>query len=351
MEKLNSIFVIMAAFVRDWLKALDVNVIVSDVVMALVYFVAAIIFVLLNALILVWMERRVAGYFQERLGPNRIGPFGLLQTLNDTIKLLGKEAIMPKAADKWVYKLAPILIFTTATLLYAVIPYGKGMTAIDINVGLFYFIAISSTTTIALLMAGWSSNNKYSLLGGMRTVAQMISYEIPLVFSALGVVMLVGSLNLSDIVNAQKHMWFILLQPVAFLIFFIAGTAELNRAPFDLPEGEQELVAGYHTEYTGMKFALFFLAEYANLVSISALCTTLFLGGWQGPFFPSWIWFVLKVYFLIFVFMWVRWTYPRIRIDHMMKFNWKFLLPLSIANILVTGIGVKLYQYWQVIGR
>lgn len=351
MEMLNNIFVLIAAFVKNWLLGMEVNTIVTNVAMGLLYFVGAIIFVLLNALILVWMERRVAGYFQERRGPNRIGPFGLLQTLNDTVKLIGKEDIMPRAADKWVWKIAPIAIFTTATMLYAVIPYGKGMTAMDSNVGLFYFLAISSTSTIALLMAGWGSNNKYSLLGGMRTVAQMISYEIPLIFSTLGVVMLVGSLKLQDIVQAQNHMWFILLQPVAFVIFFIAGTAELNRAPFDLPEGEQELVAGFHTEYTGMKFALFFLAEYANLVSISALCTTLFLGGWQGPFFPSWIWFVVKVYILIFIFMWVRWTYPRIRIDHMMRFNWKFLLPLSIANILVTGIGIKIYQYYQLLWR
>lgn len=350
MEKLN-VFVSIAAFFRNWLQGLEVSAVITDIGMALVYFVAALIFVLLNALILVWMERKVAAGFQERRGPNRIGIFGLLQTMNDTVKLLGKEDITPRAADKLIFKLAPVLVFTTATMLYAVIPFGNGMAAIDINVGLFYFLAISSTTTIALLMAGWGSNNKYSLLGGMRSVAQMISYEIPLVFSVLGVVMLVGSLNLSDIVAAQKHTWFILLQPVAFLIFFISGTAELNRAPFDLPEGEQEIVAGFHTEYTGMKFALFFLAEYANLVSISALCATLFLGGWQGPFLPSWVWFIGKTYFMIFVFMWVRWTFPRIRIDKMMKFNWKFLLPLSIANILVTGIGIKLYQYYQIIGR
>lgn len=319
--------------------------------MTVIYFIGALVFVLLNVLILVWMERRVAGFFQERVGPNRIGPFGLLQTVNDTVKLIGKESIIPKAADRAVFMIAPVLIFASAMMLYAVIPFGKGIVFANINVGLFYFVAVGSTTTIALLMAGWGSNNKYSLLGGMRTIAQIISYEIPLMFSMLGVVMLAGSLNLSEIVNAQKNTWFVLLQPVSFVIFFIAATAELNRGPFDLPEAEQELVGGYHTEYTGMRFALFFLSEYANLLSISALAATLFLGGWQGPFLPSWMWFLVKVYFVIFLFMWVRWTYPRIRMDWLMKLNWKFLLPLSIINILATGIGIKICQYFQAAGR
>lgn len=319
--------------------------------MILFYFIAALGFVLVNVIFLVYMERRVAGFFQERVGPNRVGPFGLLQTVNDTVKLLGKESIIPKAADKMVFKIAPIAIFAASIMLYAVIPYGKGLTVTNLNVGLFYFIAISSIATIAILMAGWGSNNKYSLLGGMRTVAQMISYELPLIISTIGVVMISGSLNLSDIIGAQNKIWFILVQPLAFIIFLIAGTAELNRGPFDLPEAEQELIGGYHTEYTGIRFSLFFLAEYANLLSVSALAATLFLGGWHGPFLPSWMWFIIKVYLMVFVFMWIRWTFPRIRIDHMMKFNWKYLLPLSIANILLTGIGIKIYQYFLTIGR
>ncbi len=315
-----------------------------DIGMIALYFVLVLVFVLLNVLILVWMERRVAGFFQERLGPNRVGPFGLLQTVNDTVKLLGKESIIPQAADRAVFKIAPIAIFTTAIALYAVVPFGKNLTVVNPNIGLFYFISLSSTTTISILMAGWGSNNKYSLLGGMRTVAQIISYEIPMVLSLLGVVMMVGSLNLSEIVNAQKGLWYILLQPVAFVIFIIAATAELNRAPFDMPEAEQELVGGYHTEYTGMRFALFFLSEYANLFSLSALAATLFLGGWQGPLLPGWAWFIIKVYFMIFLFMWIRWTYPRARLDHMMKLNWKLLIPVALVNILLTGVGIKLFQ-------
>lgn len=320
-------------------------------VLILLYFIAALVFVLVNVIFLVYMERRVAGFFQERLGPNRIGPFGLLQTVNDTVKLLGKESIIPKAADKMVFKIAPIAIFTASIMVYAAIPFGKGLNVTNLNVGLFYFIAISSTATISILMGGWGSNNKYSLLGGMRTVAQMISYELPLMFSTIGVVMIAGSLNLSDIITAQNQTWFILVQPLAFIIFLIAGTAELNRGPFDLPEAEQELIGGYHTEYTGIRFALFFLAEYANLLSVSALAVTLFLGGWQGPLVPSWIWFIMKVYLMVFIFMWIRWTFPRIRMDHMMKFNWKYLLPLSIVNIFLTGIGIKIYQYFLMIGR
>jgi NADH-quinone oxidoreductase subunit H len=324
---------------------------IIDFIIGLAYFVGELGFVLLNVLVLVWLERRVAGFFQERLGPNRVGPFGLLQTVNDTVKLLGKESIIPQAADRMVYKLAPMVIFTTAIALYAVIPFGKGFVAADTSIGLFFFISFSSTTVISILMAGWGSNNKYSLLGGMRTVAQIISYEIPLVLSMLGVVMLVGSLNLSEIANAQKSIWYVALQPVAFVIFLIAGTAELNRAPFDMPEAEQELVGGYHTEYSGMRFALFFLSEYANLFSISAIAATLFLGGWQGPGFPSFFWFMIKVYAMILVFMWFRWTFPRLRMDQMMKLNWKILIPLALVNILLTGVGIKMYQYYQMIGR
>lgn len=321
-----------------------------DIGMVIWSFAAVLVFVLLNVLILVWMERRVAGLFQERLGPNRIGPLGLLQTVNDTVKLLGKESIIPRAADKTIFKLAPIIIFTTAIALYAVMPFGKNLTVVSPGIGLFYFISLSSTTTISILMAGWGSNNKYSLMGGMRAVAQIISYEIPMVLSMLGVVMISGSLNLGEIVNAQKGVWYILVQPVAFIIFLVAAVAELNRGPFDMPEAEQELVGGYHTEYTGMRFALFFLSEYANLFSLSALGATLFLGGWQGPFLPGFVWFILKVYIMIFIFMWIRWTYPRARLDQMMKFNWKLLIPLALVNLLFTGTVIKVLQYFGIMG-
>jgi NADH-quinone oxidoreductase subunit H len=218
----------------------------------------------------------------------------------------------------------------------------------DLNIGIFYFIAIGSTATISILMGGWASNNKYALIGGMRAVAQMISYEVPMVFSLLGVVMLTGSLKMSDIVEAQKTMWFIIPQFVAFIIYYIAATAEINRAPFDLAEGEQELVAGYFIEYSGIRWALFMMAEYANMVAVSAIAVTLFLGGWNAPFgwtfLPGFVWFLIKIYLMLFTFLWVRWTLPRMRVDHLMHFGWKFLIPVSLANIVVTGIGIYVYR-------
>ena len=239
----------------------------------------------------------------------------------------------------------PHVFYYRAVLLYAVIPMGKDMAVVDLNVGLFYFISVGSLSTICILMAGWGSNNKWSLLGAMRSVAQMISYEIPLAFSLLGVVMIAGSLNLSDIVAAQHKLWFILLQPIAFVTYFIAATAELNRGPFDMPEAEQELTAGAYTEYTGMRWALFFLAEYTNLVAVSALASTLFLGGWQGPWLPSWIWIIMKTYLVMLIFMWMKWTFPRIRMDHLMSFSWKVLIPVSLVNIVLTGAGIEFFQW------
>lgn len=344
--KTDSIFTTVWNFIVYVFQLFAHNSIIIDLVNGVLYFAAVALFIILNVLILTWMDRRIAGFFQERLGPNRNGPFGLLQSIYDTVKLIGKGAIIPRKVDKLVYNLAPMLIFMTTVLLYAVLPYGKKLTIVNINVGVLYFIAISSTTTIAILMSGWGSNNKYSLLGGMRTVAQIISYEIPFAFSILGIVMISGSMNLTDIVQAQKGIWFILIQPLAFVIFIITALAELNKSPFDFPEAEQELTAGFYTEYSGMRFALIFLAEYANIFSMAAIGATLFLGGWQGPLLPSWLWFLLKVYLMIFVIMWIRWTMPRIRLDRMMKLNWKVLIPLSILNIFLTGIGIKLYQYF-----
>jgi NADH-quinone oxidoreductase subunit H len=325
--------------------------VLTDAVMGLISFIAVAALLTVNIIVILWVDRRGASFFQERLGPNRVGPFGLLQSVNDAVKLIGKESIIPAAADKRVFKLAPVIIFTVTVILYGFLPYGKGMSPVNLSAGLLFFIALSSTSTIAILMAGWGSNNKYSLLGGMRTVAQVISYEIPLAFSMLGVVMLSGSLNLGQISAAQHGIWFIFLQPIAFVIFLISALAELTRSPFDMTEAEQELIAGYHTEYSGMRFALFFMAEYANLFSVAALGATLFLGGWSGPILPGYLWFIGKTWVMVFLILWLRWTFPRARIDKMMKFNWKFLIPLSILNILLTGVGIKLYQYFTAVGR
>jgi NADH-quinone oxidoreductase subunit H len=345
MDIINNIFINGSELIKSILSALGFGSFLINMVMAVVYFVAVAAVVTFNIIIIVWMDRRVASLFQERIGPNRVGPFGILQSLVDAVKLIGKESIIPAAVDKTVYKIAPIFIFTVTFMMYAVLPYGKDMSAVNLNLGILYFIAVSSTSPIAILMAGWSSNNKYSLLGGMRTIAMVVSYEIPLAFSMLGIVMITGTLNLNEIVASQSSVWNIVLQPVAFVIFIIAALAELNRSPFDMTEAEQEIVAGFHTEYSGMRFALFFMAEYANLFVVSALGVTLFFGGWHGPILPSWLWFMLKSYAMIFFILWIRWTMPRARIDKMMKFNWKFLIPLSIANVLVTGVGIKLIQF------
>ena len=351
MEILNHLFLYVTDFLKYLMNLLGFGITLTNVVLSIVYFVAILGLITINIIIILWIDRRVASFFQERLGPNRVGPFGLLQSVNDAVKLIGKESIIPKEVDRVVYKLAPMFLFTITVMLYVVLPYGKGMSPVNINVGILYFIAISSTSTITILMAGWGSNNKYSLLGGMRTVAQIISYEIPMAFSMVGIVMLNGTLNLTQIVEAQKGIWNIALQPIAFIIFFISALAELNRAPFDMAEAEQEIIAGYHTEYSGMRFAIFFMAEYANLFSVSALGATVFLGGWQGPFLPSWVWFFGKVFAMILLILWIRWTFPRFRIDKMMNFNWKFLIPVSIVNILVTGIGIKVYQYILMVWR
>lgn len=344
MNWMNDVFINGSEWIRGILNWIGFGETFTSLIMSVVYFAAVAALIIFNVIMLLWIDRRVSSFFQERLGPNRVGPFGLLQALVDAVKLLGKESIMPSAVDKLVYKIAPIFTFTVTIMLYAVLPYGYGMSAVNINVGILYFTAISSTSAIAILMAGWSSNNKYSLLGGMRTVAQVISYEIPLCFSMLGVVMITGTLNLNEIVTAQSQVWNVFLQPVAFIIFVIAALAELNKAPFDLIEAEQELVAGFHTEYSGMRFALFYMAEYANIFVVAGLGVTLFFGGWQGPILPSWMWFMIKTYIMILFIEWVRWTLPRARVDKMMQFNWKVLIPLSIANIFITGLIIKLFH-------
>ncbi|SVA72209.1 uncharacterized protein METZ01_LOCUS125063 [marine metagenome] len=302
---------------------------------------------------LVWLERRLMGRFQVRLGPNRVGPLGLGQPISDSIKLLFKESIIQSSADKFLFHLAPAIVVFTAIVTFAVIPFGEpitvfgqeiGLWAANVNIGLLFVFAISGMGVYGMVLAGLSSNNKYSLMGGLRSSAQMISYELTLGLAALSIIVLTGSLNLIDMVNSQNLYPNILIQPLAFLLFFIAGVAETNRAPFDLPEAEQELVAGFHTEYTGMKFAMFFMGEYINMVTMSALVTLLFLGGWNAYGIPIWpiVAFAGKVAFLLCVFIWLRSTYPRIRYDRLMTFGWKVLVPLSLVNLLVTSVFVVL---------
>jgi NADH-quinone oxidoreductase subunit H len=311
---------------------------------------------------MVYAERKVAARLQQRLGPCLVGPKGLLQPLADVIKLMFKEELRPRAADAFLFALAPIVSATCAFAAFAVVPFGADTTLFglldeplklqvaDVNVAVLVVFAIASMSVYGIVLAGWSSNSKYSLLGGLRSSAQMISYELSYGL-ALGSVLLVGnSLSLADLVNAQAGSWlgvlprwFVVVQPVGFLIFLVAGIAETNRAPFDFPEAEQELVAGYHTEYSSMSFAMFFLAEYINMVTVSAVATDLFLGGWHGPFLPAslgWIWFLVKVGALLFFYIWMRWTLPRYRYDQLMKLGWKVLLPLAVVNLLATAAGV-----------
>ena len=333
-------------------------VVIAKVVIILIAFV-----MLLNtAAIMVWVERKVCALIQQREGPTRVGPYGLFQPLADVIKLLMKEELRPKSADAILFTLAPIISCVAAFAAFAPVPFGAettffglldrpvGLQVADINVGMLAVFAISSMGVYGIVLAGWSSNSKYSLLGALRSSAQMISYELSYGTALAGVVLIAGSLSLREVVNGQEGAWlgvlpkwYLFLQPVGFLIFMIAGIAETNRAPFDFPEAEQELVAGYFTEYSSMRFAMFYMAEYINMATVSAMATTLFLGGWHGPFLPpeyGWIWFLIKVGFLMFVYVWIRWTLPRYRYDQLMQFGWKWLLPASVVNLLVTAAGV-----------
>ena len=304
--------------------------------------VAAVIlvFVLLTVIILVWLERKVAGDIQSRLGPARVGTkFGLLQTAADALKLLLKEDLIPACADKPLFIIAPFVVFVPAFLAYVVMPFGDGLIAQDLDLGVLYIVAVSALPALGFLMAGWGANNKYSMLGGMRAVAQLMTYEIPLGLSLLAVVIAVGSLSTVAIVEHQRGLWHIASPPLlaAFIIYFVCALAEVNRIPFDLPEAEAELVAGYHIEYSGMRFAMFFMGENAYLFFVCGFGATLFLGGWHGPFLPPVVWFLIKTYALIFIMMWIRWTYPRLRIDQIMRFGWKVLVPLALLNLVVAG--------------
>lgn len=301
------------------------------------------------ALFLVWWERKISAHVQQRYGPMMTGWHGVFQTIMDALKLLQKEDLTPDVADRQVFLWAPVIVFTCAFAAYIVIPFGKGLIVSDLNIGILYIIAITTFTIIGLLMAGWGSNNKYALLGGMRSAAQGVSYEVPLVLSVMGVVMVTGSMSMNDIVAAQSgwagFRWNVIFQPLGFVIYVIAATAEANRTPFDLPEAEQELVAGFNIEYSGMKFAMFFLAEFVNMFTVSAIATTVFLGGWNGPFLPSWVWFMGKTLTMVFIFMLFRWTFPRLRVDQLMEFAWKVLLPLAFVNIIYVGV-MTLWLKW-----
>ena len=305
----------------------------------LVFTVGIIAFVLIMVMGAIWIERRGMARMQSRLGPNRTGPFGLLQPVADALKVMLKENIVPDKADKLVHWLAPVVAFAPVLMIFAVVPFQNGALLADLNIGILYVVAISSVSTVGVFMAGWGSSNKYSLLGAMRNVAAVVSYEMPLVLAVLGVVLVAGSLSMNQIVVAQD-IPFILLQPLGFFIFFVAGCAEINRSPFDLMEADSELVAGFHTEYSGMKFAMFYLVEYAEAIAISAIITTIFLGGWRGPLLPPWLWFVVKVFIVFFVMVWTRTTLPRVRIDQLMALAWKFLFPLALINLFVTAIQV-----------
>jgi len=290
----------------------------------------------------IYFERKIIGWMQWRIGPNRVGPLGLFQTIADVLKLLLKEDVVPAKADKVLFVIAPIIAFVPSFMVLAVIPFTSQhyFTAMS-NVGILYYIALSATTILGVLLGGWASNNKYALIGGMRSAAQMIAYEVPLAMSMLGVILLAGSMNFVEIVEAQQnfpYVWYIVPQFLGFCIFLISATAELNRTPFDLPEAESELVAGYFVEYTGFRFAFYMLAEYVYVLAMSAIAVILFFGGWSGPFLPDWLWFALKVSAFVFFFFWVRASMPRIRTDQLLSFAWKVLIPLSLLNLVLTAV-------------
>ena len=285
-----------------------------------------------------YMERKVIGHMQVRLGPMRVGPHGLLQPIADGLKLFLKEDIIPREADKGVFLIAPLLALIPAFIVYSVIPFSEGFSIANLNIGLLFIVGVSSLGIFGVVMAGWASGSKYSMLGAFRSAAQMISYEIFLGFALIGPLMVAGTLNMKGIVEGQQEIWYIVYQPLAFVLFFIAGLAETNRVPFDLPEAETELVAGFHTEYSGMKFAFFFMAEYANMLIICSVAAVVFFGGYLGPIIPGAHWFIIKVLLGMFFMMWLRATLPRFRYDQLMRLGWKIMFPLALANIFATGL-------------
>jgi len=324
---------------------------IIEIGIAVIKVIVVFVCVLLCVAYMTWLERKVLGHMQVRCGPLRVGWHGLMQPIADGLKLFFKEDIVLSNANKFLYILSPMIITIAAYASFAVVPFGDQIALFgrnidlhiaDIDIGVLYIFALSSLSVYGVTLAGWSSNSKYALLGGLRASAQMISYELSIGLSIIGVLMLSGSLRLVDIVAAQD-VWYIFYQPIGFVVFLICGFAECNRSPFDLPEAENELVAGFHVEYSSMKFALFFMAEYAHMIVVSALVATLFLGGWRGPVLPGVVWFLLKVFAMLFLFIWVRATFPRFRYDQLMKFGWKVLFPVALLNILLTGISMVLW--------
>ncbi|MGE5680183.1 MAG: NADH-quinone oxidoreductase subunit NuoH [Bacillota bacterium] len=316
----------------------------SPLLYVLIITVVVLLVLMTIAANLIWVERRMLALWQDRLGPNRVGPFGLMQVIADMIKIFFKEDWIPKFADRPVFFIAPTIVITTVLMSFAVIPFAPGIVVTDFNIGVLFFLGMSSLGVYSVVLGGWASNNKYSLLGALRAAAQMISYEVFMGLSLMGVVILAGSFNLNDIVLAQaKSTWFIIPQIIGFFVFFIAGIAETHRLPFDLPEAESELISGFHSEYSGMKFGMFFVGEYLGITLISAMVVTLFFGGWLGPaFLPGVVWFFLKLAVFILVFVLLRAALPRPRYDQLMSYGWKFLLPLSLLNLVVTGAVVLL---------
>ena len=329
---------------------------VSYVLTALIGGVGILTFIGLVLLVLVWVERRLLARIQVRRGPNRVGPFGLLQPLADALKLIQKETLIPRGADRFLYYLPPVLVFVPLMLVWGPVPWAPKMAYLDLNVGVLYVLAIGSLSTLLIFMAGWSSDNHYALLGAMRTIAMMISYEIPQSISLIAVVIMAGSMNLGDIVEwqADHNLWFAPLFPLALFAFFFSSTAELNRTPNDIAEAESEIVAGFHTEYSGMKFGLFLAVEMGNTLAIGALVTTLFLGGWSlfglEEWVPAYAIFAAKLSLVYFLFIWLRGTLPRFRLDQLMEFAWKFLIPLTIVNVLVVAIEASIFTRWDVDG-
>ncbi len=309
----------------------------EGVLVPIITVLGILVVVLTIAAGLIWVERRLLGLWQDRYGPNRVGWFGLLQVLADTIKLLWKEDWVPPFADRGVFVIAPAIVMVTALMSFVVIPFADAIVIADLNIGLLFILAMSSIGVYSVVLGGWASNSKYSLLGALRASAQMISYEVFLGLSLMGVVLLAGSFGLRDIVHAQRHLWFVIPQFIGFILFLIAGLAEMRRLPFDLPESESELVAGFHSEYSGMKFGMFFVGEYVGVTLISALITVLFFGGWLGPVLPPIVWFALKLFSFIAFFILVRAALPRPRFDQLMAWGWKVMLPLALANLMVTG--------------
>jgi NADH-quinone oxidoreductase subunit H len=359
MEFLNNLFTNLYKWIDEFLHGLlsgtglprDVESALVAAIMGLGVVIVILLFMVVVVLSLIWLERKTAARVQDRVGPNRVGPFGLLQPIADVIKMFTKEDIIPTNADRLVHTLAPMVVLAPAVLAFAVIPFGRGMAPVDLNIGILYVISVGSIGTLGLFMAGYGSNNKFALLGGMRAVAQVISYEIPQVLSIVAIILMAGSLSLVKIVDAQGAWggmrWFIFafpVGPIAFIIYFISALAEVNRTPFDLPEGESEIVAGHHTEYSGMKWGLFYLAEYFNFFIVCTIASTLFLGGWQGPLLPPWLWLIVKTYTLILVGMWIRMTLPRFRVDQLMKFAWKVLVPVALVNIVLAGLALPVFK-------